>query len=145
MSWTITQSWTSALKRSVRFAGRPAAIRNRVVAASAGLLASFALGAAPPANDNFADRLVLSGTEIGVQASNVGATREPGEPAGLEETVWSSWTAPTDGLTQIILQGGFAPTFGVWTGGQLEQLTLVTNSTPLDFSFKSAIFEVIAG
>src|SRR4051812_4938055 len=55
---------------------------------------------APP-NDNFADRIVLTGNNIVLTSSLVGATVEPGEPIGWPfvdipipaRSVWWSWTA----------------------------------------------------
>ena len=54
----------------------------------------------PPANDNFAQRMVLTGTATNWVADNGGATTEPGEllPGGASgRTLWWSWTAPTNG------------------------------------------------
>lgn len=51
-----------------------------------------------PANDDFADRAILTGSNIAVIASNGGATTEPGEPAHAgtapNHSLWWSWTAP---------------------------------------------------
>ena len=60
----------------------------------------------PLLNDNFADRIALSGTNLTVQANNSAATTEAGENIGgglaiLEATVWYSWTAPTGGVVYI--------------------------------------------
>ncbi|HKS35732.1 MAG TPA: hypothetical protein VJW76_00985, partial [Verrucomicrobiae bacterium] len=84
-----------------------------------------------PANDNFADRTILTGTEISVTGSNVGATREDGEPNAngpgsivqYVNSVWWSWTAPTNGL--VVLQTGasdFATVVEVYTGSALANL-----------------------
>ncbi len=61
---------------------------------------SVCLSHAKPANDMFAKALPVTGTSIVVIGSNVGATKEPGEPdhagdpGGL--SVWWTWTAPSD-------------------------------------------------
>src|SRR5262250_2110229 len=51
-----------------------------------------------PINDNFANRIALTGSNIATNWSNVGATYEPGEPEHLftfgGKTVWWKWTAP---------------------------------------------------
>ena len=63
----------------------------------------------PPANDQFTNRIALSGTPVLVQASNVDATPEPEKlpsvyaPAG--PSVWWEWTAPTNGLVHITTRG----------------------------------------
>src|SRR6476659_2852328 len=78
----------------------------------AGILAALLLAlpasavAAPPANDDFANRQVLGGPlPIEVTASNVEATKEEGEfipglsPAG--HSVWFEWEAQADGWVTI--------------------------------------------
>ena len=68
-----------------------------------GLGASFSQG--QPANDMFANRTVITGTNVLVSGSNAGATREAGEPYHAEMTggasVWWSWTAPSVGTVTI--------------------------------------------
>ena len=56
----------------------------------------------PAANDMFANRIALSGTNVAVQGTT-GAGTEAGEYTGntgalLLYTVWYSWTAPTSGV-----------------------------------------------
>src|SRR5262250_3203234 len=50
-----------------------------------------------PVNDNFANRITLTGTNIATNWSNLGATYEPNEPMHLftqgGKTVWWTWTA----------------------------------------------------
>src|SRR5262245_61361449 len=67
-----------------------------------GLLAlaqSAARGA--PANDHFADAIVLTGNSVSVTGSNVGATKESGEPNHADNpggrSVWWKWTAAENG------------------------------------------------
>lgn len=59
--------------------------------------------------DNFVDRQVLSDSETNLAASNVGATRENGEPqhAGKSggTSLWVSWIAPTNGIMTIRTRG----------------------------------------
>ena len=58
----------------------------------------------PPANDNFAQRIVFAGTNVTLSGDNSGATTEPGEylPAGASgRTIWWSWTAPNNGNVTI--------------------------------------------
>ena len=98
-----------------------------------------------PVNDHFADRIVLTGTEIIVHASNEGATIELGEPTPFERTVWWSWTAPTNGFAQVIVGAPFDAGLLVLAGTELVQLQRVTNGISGDSGFPVAIFEVTAG
>ena len=61
--------------------------------------------AASPPNDNFADRLELSGVPLTVQGHNFNATFEPGlnVPGGDDfSSVWWTWTAPTGGFYRAV-------------------------------------------
>ncbi len=52
----------------------------------------------PPANDNLADAIMLSGSEGSIAGNNRGATLEENEFwGGLASSTWYSWTAPADG------------------------------------------------
>src|SRR6266545_597332 len=67
------------------------------------LFLGFAMEAtAAPANDNFAYGIVTSGPTTG---SNVGATKEAGEPFhagnGGGKSVWWFWTAPSSGAVTV--------------------------------------------
>src|ERR1043166_4074781 len=85
------------------------------------------------ANDLFANRLLLSGTNLTVTGSNTNATKENGEPnhAGNSggKSVWWTWTAPTDGEVQITTDGSsFDTLLGVYTGSRVMSLTLVASN-----------------
>ena len=57
--------------------------------------------AVPPPNDNFANRVPISGALLSVNAHNINATFEPGlnVPGGDDfASVWWTWIAPTGGL-----------------------------------------------
>ena len=100
------------------------------VATLAGLGASFSHG--QPANDMFANRIVVTGTNITVNASNVGATRETGEPYHAGATggasVWWSWTAPSVGTVTISTAGSsFDTILGVYTGASVASLAEVAS------------------
>src|SRR5437870_4573721 len=66
---------------------------------------SLSYTSAAPANDNFNARVPLVGTGIRFTASNVGATKEPGEPNHAKDlggaSVWWSWIAPASGVVNI--------------------------------------------
>ncbi|MCO8129265.1 IPT/TIG domain-containing protein, partial [Acidimicrobiia bacterium EGI L10123] len=83
---------------------------------------------APPANDDFADPVVLTGATGQVTGSNAGATMEPGEySAGSRETsVWYQWTAPSDGELELDTFGStFDTILNVYTGTAVNVLPLV--------------------
>jgi len=104
-----------------------------------GVLALAALGAgsvlAQPANDiftnapllNFISLGQLSGTTTG---SNVGATREAGEPLIVTNaggaSVWYKYIIPTDGvMTFDTIGSDFDTLLGVYVGDSVNNLTLV--------------------
>jgi hypothetical protein len=90
-----------------------------------------AASAAAPANDDFANREVLTGAlPIEVERSNVEATKEEGEsipglaPAG--HSVWFEWEAVSDGWVTIgSCDNPFPTIIGVFTGTQVNELTSV--------------------
>ncbi len=114
----------------------------RVFRATAGVVYSFAVvnsgyftlqvrRAVPPANDDFANREILSGTNIDFVAHLRDATLEPGEPltpTGSSQTVWYSWTAPTDGLVTIRNTNNSGLRVIIYTGNALTNLSFITSS-----------------
>ena len=88
---------------------------------------------AQPANDMFANRIMITGTNIVVTGSSVGATRETGEPAIAGDSggasVWWSWTAPRSDTATISTYGSdFDTLLGVYTGSSVSALnTIATN------------------
>jgi hypothetical protein len=58
-----------------------------------------------PKNDDFVNRIKLSGSRFSTNASNAGATKELGEPDHLGNpggsSVWYSWTAPASGRVTL--------------------------------------------
>lgn len=88
---------------------------------------------AAPSNDHFADRELLAGPlPIAAPGSNLGATKEVGEPSyGFDEpagrSVWFSWKA---GDTEWVTIGTCGSSFGslvdVYTGGSLATLARVS-------------------
>jgi subtilisin family serine protease len=50
-----------------------------------------------PGNDNFASSVELQGVRATAVGSNVGSTRETGEPGNAGPSVWYKWTAPSTG------------------------------------------------
>jgi|GEM_PF-782087 len=95
-------------------------------------LASWSLRAAP-ANDNFANAYVLTGVSVTRIDSNVGATRESGEPYHDEssplKSIWYRWTAPQDGILTISTAGStFDTVLAVYTGTTLLNLVRVASN-----------------
>jgi hypothetical protein len=94
---------------------------------------------APPANDAFASAQVISGQSGTVTGTNVGATKQAGEPNHASNNVggpsiWYSWTAPATAIFTFDTSGSSTGTYqvdtmlGVYTGSAVNSLTLVTNN-----------------
>ena len=82
-------------------------------------------------NDDFGDRIVLSGVPVSTTGTNRGATGEVGEPAqsGPINSVWWSWTAPSNGFFQIDTIGSnFDTWLSVFTGSPVSSLNLIGNN-----------------
>jgi hypothetical protein len=93
----------------------------------------LAMGAQGPANNTFANRIVLAGTNITVTGSNFNATKESGEPdhAGNSggKSVWWSWAATADGELQLNSDGsGFDTLLGIYTGTRVSSLNLIASN-----------------
>lgn len=88
---------------------------------------------AAPANDMFANRLVVTGTNFSVSGSNVGATLEAGEPEHAGDSggasAWWSWTAPRSEPTTITTSGSsFDTLLSVYTGTSISNLTTIAEN-----------------
>ncbi len=82
--------------------------------------------AAPPANDNFADRIAISGTSGSTTGSNAGATLETGEPSWGYYSVWWKYTPSANGtLILDTIGSNFDRNLGVYTGSSVGSLTTV--------------------
>jgi hypothetical protein len=87
----------------------------------------------PPLNDNFANRAMLEGASISIQATNIGATIESGEPLPISDaaaSLWWRWTAPHSG--QFLFQFSeqtISAAVEVYVGDTLQGLSAV----PSDF------------
>jgi hypothetical protein len=82
-----------------------------------------------PSNDNFSNAIALTASSGTTSGTNVGATRETGEPqaGGLGTTsVWWRWTAPATGTTTFDTVGSSFDTYlSVYTGSSLSALSLI--------------------
>lgn len=89
----------------------------------------------PLANNNFANRILISGAPAHVTGANAGATLESGEPfqSGFlrwGETLWWKWTAPAfiDTVTIDTIGSDFNTFLGVYTGPTVSTLTVVAQN-----------------
>ncbi len=108
---------------------------------------------AQPANDLFASRKVITGTNVTVTGSSFGATLETGEPyhAGISggASVWWTWTAPTAGTVTISTSGSsFDTLLGVYSGASISTLTDVADNDDEDYEggiyTSKVVFDVAA-
>lgn len=104
------------------------------------------LFAAPP-NDDFADRIKLSGLPSSGRGSNEYASVEPGEPFG-SQTLWWSWTATSSGGVRITTEGSNFDTFlFLFAGSTLEGLSLIARNDDAgaDGVWSAVSFNAVAG
>jgi hypothetical protein len=97
----------------------------------------------PPANDNFANAQVITGSTGTASSTNAGATKQSGEPdhAGNPggASIWYRWTAPSTGsftfnTSSSVLNGGFGvggssydTLLAVYTGSSLPEVSQPQN------------------
>ena len=115
---------------------------------------SIADNEAVTSNNLFANRQQLKGSLVNVTGSNVGATRETGEPniEGVSggKSVWWIWTATVAGRVTISTAGSsFDTTLGVYRGTSVNGLTRVisnddANAAANDYTSK-VTFNAVAG
>lgn len=110
----------------------------------------------PPPNDNFASAQVISGCSGSVNGTNVGATRESGEPEHLPNpndsgthSVWYQWQAPVTASVDITTAGSnYDTVLGVYTGTALSNLTIIRQNDDVDpgiVQSSTVTFDAIAG
>ncbi|MEI8207348.1 MAG: hypothetical protein WCG03_10760, partial [Kiritimatiellales bacterium] len=107
--------------------------------------------ASGPVNDRFSAAAVLTGASGQVSGSNVGATKEAGEPNHNGITggysVWWSWVAPSSGRIVIDTFGSdFDTVLAVYTGSAVGSLTEIKSNDDFWEGVQSRVaFDVIAG
>ena len=112
---------------------------------------NYALTPVRPPNDNFSHAQVLAGARGNVDGSNLGATKEAGEPDHADDTggrsVWYRWTADNDGTATFDTQGSdFDTLLAVYTGDSVDDLELVTENDDGANGFNSVVsFEARRG
>ena len=105
-----------------------------------------------PANDNFVNATPVTGASVALTGTNVGATKEVGEPNHANNiggsSVWYVWTAPSTHVVSINTVGSdFDTLLAVYTGTAVNALTQVAanddNGGPEGAS--GVIFNAVAG
>ena len=131
---------------------RPAAFVLRLLALL--FLPAAAMADPSPANDNFADAVVIGGaleTNVVLNASNVGATLQRGEPFHADSpsgrSVWWSWTATVNGSVSISTAGSsFDTLLGVYTGSSVGGLvSVVSNDDEVGKKTSRVLFRAVGG
>src|SRR6267378_7953283 len=94
-------------------------------------------GRAQPSNDAFANGQSLSGSTGSVTGSNVGATKETGEPNHAGDpgghSVWYRWTASASTPVTIDTIGSnFDTLLAVYTGSSVGSLTTIASNDDID-------------
>ncbi|MFO1499141.1 MAG: hypothetical protein U1G07_12230 [Verrucomicrobiota bacterium] len=89
--------------------------------------------AATPSNDNLSNAALLAGESVIVTGSNVGASKEVGEPnhAGNQggRSIWWRWTAPRAGSVVVTTVGSsFDTLLGAYNGTSFLNLNLIVNN-----------------
>lgn len=119
--------------------GQDYAIAVDGLSGQSGLFAFFLQYPAAPPNDDFANRIAITGTRVKLPTSNLYATRQVGEPlhSGIKDeksqgrkSIWYSWVAPVSGPVTVTCRGdGFYPLPDVYTGDSVSTLTNVPRRT----------------
>jgi hypothetical protein len=120
--------------------------------ASGSLTITGSVSGVSVANDAFASALVCSGTTFNMTGSNVGATKEAGEPSHAGQaggkSIWYYWVAPANGkLTLATTGSNFDTLLGVYTGSAVNALKVVASNDDVSRIDKTSkvIFSVTAG
>jgi hypothetical protein len=137
---SFSLNWNSVLTGSYEVMARAT---DNLGIASDSVPVYVIVGAAAPANDNFANRQVITGATGEATGSTVNATREVNEPRhpdyGSGISIWYSWTAPANG--QAIFNS-FGKPLSIYTGTSLTALTCLSFAST---SFSSATFTAVQG
>ncbi|MCX6924823.1 MAG: hypothetical protein NT154_16670 [Verrucomicrobia bacterium] len=102
-----------------------------------------------PTNDAFANRIPISGTSVTTNGANLGASKEPGEPAHAGNSgghsVWWTWIAPAGGRVTISTSGGFSKVIAIYTGTELGTLAAVASAAGTYSGIAGTSFDAAAG
>jgi hypothetical protein len=121
----------------LRFSGRPHEAWDLASAGVVGFGFDFIAVEGIPANDNFADRLLLNGLAETISGDTTVASAEPDEPVPPDsgtwsrQTVWYEYEAPVSGVLTLAPMGPqLKHVVGVWRGAALEDLEWIGYSSP---------------
>src|SRR5262249_49725994 len=97
-----------------------------------------------PSNDNFANRIAISGTNTIVTGSTIGATLEPGEPLHRGyyggSSVWWRWTSPGPGYVTIdTINSSFDTLLAVYQGTSLTNLVEIASDDNSGSNYTSLV------
>lgn len=86
-----------------------------------------------PANNDFANATTITGSSATLSGSNVGASKQAGEPAHAGNSggvsVWWQWTAPASGSATLSTAGSsFDTLLAVYTGAAVNALSVVAQN-----------------
>ncbi len=105
-----------------------------------------------PANDNFANAQLISGSQGSVQGTNVHATTEPGEPFHTGNiggaSVWYVYTPATSGpMTFDTFGSDFNTLLGVYAGNLVSELQVIASNDDATANTKQSrvTFNAVAG
>src|SRR5687768_1643410 len=133
--------WRQASKNNFVFIGImdpriPSNTRRQITANDIKALNTFGYNSnavgptTPPANDNFASAQTITGCSGTVTGTNIGATRESGEPnhspdnGGGNRSIWYRWQAPASSTVTFTTAGsGFDTVLGVYSGSSVGSLS----------------------
>ncbi|HEU4433613.1 MAG TPA: NF038122 family metalloprotease, partial [Pyrinomonadaceae bacterium] len=108
---------------------------------------------APP-NDNFSAAQTITGCAGTANGTNLGATRESGEPihspddVSSSRSIWYQWQAPASGSAQVTTAGSsFDTVLGVYTGNAVNSLSVVGKHDDVGQNDKTSLvsFQATAG
>jgi len=105
----------------------------------------------PPPNDNFGNAQVVVGSQGNVNGTNIGGTKESGEPNHVGNSggtsVWYRWQSPANGPAVFRTTGSnFNTLLAVYTGSAVSSLNLIVGNDDFNGSLQSTVvFNAQAG
>jgi hypothetical protein len=134
---TSVASWTKKVVNLTPFVGGEHTLKFEFYSSSTGVaegayVDDIAVIGCGPCNDNFSNYTHIYGYTASVCGTNIGATKESGEPNHAGNTggksVWWKWVAPCDcNVTIDTIGSSFDTLLGVYTGWSVSTLTTVAN------------------
>ena len=114
------------------------------------LISSSGGGGSPPANDNFANRITISGSNGSTTGANSNGTKETGEPSHAGDaggkSVWWTWTAPATGSVTIdTFTSSFDTLLAVYTGTAVNALTTIASNDQFGGNQSQVTFSATSG